>query len=652
MVVGLVPSGRGSRARSASRTSPSCRCTCGRAPASATCRRSPRSSASMTVEDNLLRDLRDPRALAAPSASERSEELLEEFGLEKLRGAPRLHALGRRAAPRRDRPGPGLSPDFLLLDEPFAGIDPIAVLDIQEIMRQLASSGIGVLITDHNVRETLKITRPGLYHQQRRDPALGHASATLERRRSPKDLPRREFPALTRAAVVYGPRTKAHPKLSQKLVMTPSLQQAIKLLQMTRLELAGGPHPGAGREPGARGAGGGPGDAEAAAERRGRPRTPSRRPTATEPTAEKERDSFEEIDFDAYFEDYLDSAYNPRAVPGRARGVSAREHLTRRGPLRPPALAALMADATPRVREIAELHRRQPRRRRLPGRTEEEMAARRHRRPTRTSTRRSTLVQSLRSAGRRRVATCAECLLRQLERGDRRTRSSRRSSATTGTFLEPPVPGRSRRPRRRHARSEAASSSSAPRARSRAASSRPSARSTSSPTSSCSRSATSTSSSSTTTACRGSASRRRYRRMLQSGNGAIGKARPRNFIKDKMRSAIWLIKSLDQRQRTIYKVAESIVRQQRDFLDHGIEHLRPMVLRDVAEDIGMHESTVSPRGLEQVHPHAARPLPDEVLLPQRHRPRLRRRHLVAHGEAQDPASCRARTRGGPSRDAS
>ena len=66
-----------------------------------------------------------------------------------------------------------------------------------------------------------------------------------------------------------------------------------------------------------------------------------------------------------------------------------------------------------------------------------------------------------------------------------------------------------------------------------------------------------------------------------------------NYIKDKIRSAVWLIKSLDQRQRTIYKVAASIIRQQRDFLDKGIEHLRPMVLRDVAEDIGMHESTVS-----------------------------------------------------------
>ncbi len=86
---------------------------------------------------------------------------------------------------------------------------------------------------------------------------------------------------------------------------------------------------------------------------------------------------------------------------------------------------------------------------------------------------------------------------------------------------------------------------------------------------------------------------RSYRRMLQEMRSRGGEADAQQFIKDKMRSAVWLIKSLDQRQRTIYKVANSIIRQQRDFLDHGIEHLRPLVLRDVAEDIGMHESTVS-----------------------------------------------------------
>jgi len=65
------------------------------------------------------------------------------------------------------------------------------------------------------------------------------------------------------------------------------------------------------------------------------------------------------------------------------------------------------------------------------------------------------------------------------------------------------------------------------------------------------------------------------------------------YIQDKMRSAVWLIKSIHQRQRTIYKVTQSIVKFQRDFFDHGIEYLKPLVLRDVADDIEMHESTVS-----------------------------------------------------------
>jgi RNA polymerase sigma-54 factor len=86
---------------------------------------------------------------------------------------------------------------------------------------------------------------------------------------------------------------------------------------------------------------------------------------------------------------------------------------------------------------------------------------------------------------------------------------------------------------------------------------------------------------------------RAYRRMLQTMRSEGRQSEAQQFIKDKIRSAVWLIKSLDQRQRTIYKVAASIIRQQREFLDQGIEYLRPMVLRDVAEDISMHESTVS-----------------------------------------------------------
>src|SRR5690606_2062954 len=65
------------------------------------------------------------------------------------------------------------------------------------------------------------------------------------------------------------------------------------------------------------------------------------------------------------------------------------------------------------------------------------------------------------------------------------------------------------------------------------------------------------------------------------------------YVQDKLRSAIWLIKSIHQRQRTIYKVAESNVKHQREFFDKGPAFIKPRILRDIANDIGMHESTVS-----------------------------------------------------------
>jgi RNA polymerase sigma-54 factor len=85
-----------------------------------------------------------------------------------------------------------------------------------------------------------------------------------------------------------------------------------------------------------------------------------------------------------------------------------------------------------------------------------------------------------------------------------------------------------------------------------------------------------------------------YRRLLdKNAPGTEENNETRNYVKDKFRSALWLIKSVDQRQKTIQKVANSIINFQREFLDNGIEYLRPLVLRDVANDIGMHESTVS-----------------------------------------------------------
>jgi RNA polymerase sigma-54 factor len=72
-----------------------------------------------------------------------------------------------------------------------------------------------------------------------------------------------------------------------------------------------------------------------------------------------------------------------------------------------------------------------------------------------------------------------------------------------------------------------------------------------------------------------------------------GGAKAREYIQEKLRSAQWLIRSIQQRQRTIVRVTESILKFQRDFFDKGTAHLKPLILRDVAEDIGMHESTVS-----------------------------------------------------------
>lgn len=111
----------------------------------------------LTVEENLLGVL-ELLGVRWQDASTRVTDLLEEFGIEKLR-TQRAETLsgGER---RRLEIARALvtQPKFLLLDEPFAGIDPITVLDVQRLIRHLRNSGYGILITDHNVRDTLKIT--------------------------------------------------------------------------------------------------------------------------------------------------------------------------------------------------------------------------------------------------------------------------------------------------------------------------------------------------------------------------------------------------------------------------------------------------------------------------------------------------------------
>ncbi|HEV2835157.1 MAG TPA: RNA polymerase factor sigma-54 [Pyrinomonadaceae bacterium] len=80
-----------------------------------------------------------------------------------------------------------------------------------------------------------------------------------------------------------------------------------------------------------------------------------------------------------------------------------------------------------------------------------------------------------------------------------------------------------------------------------------------------------------------------YQQMLSQGVSNETKS----FIREKMRSAVDLLRNIEHRRQTIYKVVESIVHRQRDFLDHGVQHIKPMMLKDIAEDIGMHLSTVS-----------------------------------------------------------
>ncbi len=111
----------------------------------------------LTVEQNVLAIL-ETLELSAAARRQRSRELLAELNLTHLADSP-AHTLSggerRRAEITRALV---ISPKFILLDEPFAGIDPIAVTDIQKIIFHLKERGIGVLITDHNVRETLRIT--------------------------------------------------------------------------------------------------------------------------------------------------------------------------------------------------------------------------------------------------------------------------------------------------------------------------------------------------------------------------------------------------------------------------------------------------------------------------------------------------------------
>jgi lipopolysaccharide export system ATP-binding protein len=112
---------------------------------------------NMTVEDNIYSVL-EMTSIPKPEQVERAEGLILEFGLDKIRRNKGIQLSGGERRRTEIARALALKPLFILLDEPFAGVDPIAVEDIQAIVSQLKKKNIGVIITDHNVHETLSIT--------------------------------------------------------------------------------------------------------------------------------------------------------------------------------------------------------------------------------------------------------------------------------------------------------------------------------------------------------------------------------------------------------------------------------------------------------------------------------------------------------------
>ncbi|MEK6372338.1 MAG: RNA polymerase factor sigma-54 [Acidobacteriota bacterium] len=384
---------------------------------------------------------------------------------------------------------------------------------------------------------------------------------------------------------------KLHLRLSQKLIMTPSLQQAIKLLQLSKLELQEVLNQELLENPLLEESAEEAKQEDAEAEAQEKTQTEEEAKAAELPK-EKEKDSFDEIDYDAYFQDYIEYGYNPRGMGEEHEEFPIENTLTR-----PPNLTdhltwqLAMSDASPRVKEIGQF---------IIGNIDEdgylrasadEIAAAGPYAPEDVEKAIGT-IQALDPIGVG-ARDLRECLLLQLEflelavplveniirdhwemfmqrhfvqlakvlGIDMKTlegvvevikhldpKPGRKYSNERAIYVEPDVYV--------HKVGDeyviVLNEDGMPKLR-----------------------------------INGS-----YRAMLNSMDSKAD-GETVNYIKDKIRSAVWLIKSLDQRQRTIYKVAESIIKHQREFLENGIDFLRPLVLRDVADDIQMHESTVS-----------------------------------------------------------
>jgi lipopolysaccharide export system ATP-binding protein len=133
----------------------------------------------LTVEENVLAILQARQELSREQTEEKLEQLLEEFSIEHIRHSKGMSLSGGERRRTEIARTLATDPKFILLDEPFAGVDPISVSDIKIIINQLKDRGIGILLTDHNVRETLDICEKAYIVSEGHVIADGDADAIL-----------------------------------------------------------------------------------------------------------------------------------------------------------------------------------------------------------------------------------------------------------------------------------------------------------------------------------------------------------------------------------------------------------------------------------------------------------------------------------------
>jgi lipopolysaccharide export system ATP-binding protein len=134
---------------------------------------------NLTVEENVLAILQARQELSREQTEEKLEQLLEEFSIEHIRHSKGMSLSGGERRRTEIARTLATDPKFILLDEPFAGVDPISVSDIKTIINQLKDRGIGILLTDHNVRETLDICEKAYIVSEGHVIADGDADAIL-----------------------------------------------------------------------------------------------------------------------------------------------------------------------------------------------------------------------------------------------------------------------------------------------------------------------------------------------------------------------------------------------------------------------------------------------------------------------------------------